>query len=297
MQFVSSALATLVSCNPSLMALTKLSCLLLVCVTSSTATGARYFPQIDCSPAPTSNSSNGTAFRANLLALPTDDIPAQAAATRFASTQAGGGGGDRALALSVCLGDSAPAQYRESLAAAVADVVAGCGAASPRAGAWLDGCYRSYLAAYATDTNTTTSPSPAGGEFHRWLDNLYATLLDMRNGVAARMLATQAVDVGAAATTGLAGPVLAQCAAGVAPADCVQCLEGAAGAMPRCFRDGRLEQGEGVGVVVSDDCVLRFDMTSSPAPRTSDTCDGTCKLLALAFGVALGIILSFTFNL
>ncbi|BAS74601.1 uncharacterized protein [Oryza sativa Japonica Group] len=298
MQFV-SGLATLVSCNPSLMALTKLSCLLLVCVTS-TATGARYFPQIDCSPAPTSNSSNGTAFRANLLALPTDDLPAQAAATRFASTQAGGG--DRALALSVCLGDSTPALYRESLAAAVADVVAGCGA---RAGAWLDGCYRSYLAAYAADTNTTMSPSPAGGEFHRWVvtgdvlpfsDNLYATFLDMSNGVAARMLA---IDVGAATTrTGLAGRVVAQCAAGVAPADCVQCLEGAAREIPRCFREARREeQGEGVGVVVSDDCVLRFDMTSSPAPRTSDTCDGTCKLLALAFGVALGIILSFTFNL
>uniref|UniRef100_A0A0D9YFN6 Gnk2-homologous domain-containing protein n=1 Tax=Oryza glumipatula TaxID=40148 RepID=A0A0D9YFN6_9ORYZ len=215
--------------------------------------------------------------RENILVLPTD-LPAQAAATRFASTQAGDGD-DRALALSVCLGDSAPAQYRESLAAAVADVVAGCGAASRRAGAWLDGCY-CYLAA---DTNTTTSPS--GGEFHRWLvtgdvlpfsDNLYATFLDMSNGVAARMLATtatQAIDVGAATTTGLAGRVVAQCAAGVAPADCVQCLEGAAREMPICFREARREeQGEGVGIVVSDDCVLRFDMTSSPAPRTSNTC-------------------------
>ncbi|BAC03262.1 P0490D09.14 [Oryza sativa (japonica cultivar-group)] len=232
------------------MALTKLSCLLVVVFlagVTSTATGARYFPQ------------NGTAFRENILVLPTD-LPAQAAATRFASTQAGDGD-DRALALSVCLGDSAPAQYRESLAAAVADVVAGCGAASRRAGAWLDG------------------------------DNLYATFLDMSNGVAARMLATtatQAIDVGAATTTGLAGRVVAQCAAGVAPADCVQCLEGAAREMPRCFREARREeQGEGVGIVVSDDCVLRFDMTSSPAPRTSNTCDGTCKLLAFAFGAAL----------
>ncbi|BAH91315.1 Os01g0774100 [Oryza sativa Japonica Group] len=256
------------------MALTKLSCLLVVVFlagVTSTATGARYFPQ------------NGTAFRENILVLPTD-LPAQAAATRFASTQAGDGD-DRALALSVCLGDSAPAQYRESLAAAVADVVAGCGAASRRAGAWLDGCY-CYLAA---DTNMTTSPS--GGSSTGGSDNLYATFLDMSNGVAARMLATtatQAIDVGAATTTGLAGRVVAQCAAGVAPADCVQCLEGAAREMPRCFREARREeQGEGVGIVVSDDCVLRFDMTSSPAPRTSNTCDGTCKLLAFAFGAAL----------
>nr|BAD52948.1 hypothetical protein [Oryza sativa Japonica Group] len=69
--------------------------------------------------------------------------------------------------------------------------------------------------------------------------------------------ATQEFDDGA--NTGLAGRVLAQCAAGRAPADCVQCLQDSARAMPRCCWNTR-GLGESVAVVLSDDCVLQFTM-------------------------------------
>uniref|UniRef100_A0A0D9YFN7 Gnk2-homologous domain-containing protein n=1 Tax=Oryza glumipatula TaxID=40148 RepID=A0A0D9YFN7_9ORYZ len=69
--------------------------------------------------------------------------------------------------------------------------------------------------------------------------------------------ATQEFDDGA--NTGLAGRVLAQCAAGRAPADCVQCLQDSARSMPRCCWNTR-GLGESVAVVLSDDCVLQFTM-------------------------------------
>ncbi|KAF0917109.1 hypothetical protein E2562_016915 [Oryza meyeriana var. granulata] len=157
------------------MALTKLSSVLLllaqlldVGVTSSAIVtrGTRrdttgYFPQIDCPPAPMATStSNGTAFRANLLAL-LASLPDLAAPTGFASTEAGGEGeGDRAFARGVCLGNPTPVQCHACLTAAVEDVVAGCGATSRRVGSWLDGCYLAYA-----DTNTT---SPSEKAFHRW---------------------------------------------------------------------------------------------------------------------------------
>ncbi|BAC03263.1 P0490D09.15 [Oryza sativa (japonica cultivar-group)] len=76
-------------------------------------------------------------------------------------------------------------------------------------------------------------------------------------GAASASPATQEFDDGA--NTGLAGRVLAQCAAGRAPADCVQCLQDSARAMPRCCWNTR-GLGESVAVVLSDDCVLQFTM-------------------------------------
>lgn len=274
------------------MALRKLSSLLLVAqlllvvVGGASAIVARgtqlyttgYFPQIDCSPAPmaTSTGSNGTAFRANLLTL-LASLPDQAAPTGFASMQAGAGGrapggddDDRAFARGACLGDSTPSQCRDCLAAAVIDVAEGCGADTRRAGAWLSGCYLAYA-----DTDAT---SPRESAFHRWFfdgdilpfsDNLDPTFLDLANGAVSALAAaaanrsgsgrtmlaaTQEFDDGA--NTGLAGSVLAQCAAGRAPADCVQCLQDSARAMPRCCWNA-WGLGESVAVALSYDYVLQ----------------------------------------
>uniref|UniRef100_A0A0E0JPE7 Gnk2-homologous domain-containing protein n=1 Tax=Oryza punctata TaxID=4537 RepID=A0A0E0JPE7_ORYPU len=181
-----------------------------------------------------------------------------------------------AFARGTCIGYSTPAQCRDCLAAAVMDVSEGCGADTRRAGAWLNGCYLSYA-----DTNAT---SPRERAFHRWFfdgdilpfrDNLDPTFLDMTNGAVAalaanrsrsgRMLAaTQEFDD--SANTGLSGRVLAQCAAGRAPADCVQCLQDSARAMMSCCWDARGLR-ESVAAVLGYDCVLQFTMhLASSAP-------------------------------
>lgn len=99
-------------------------------------------------------------------------------------------------------------------------------------------------------------------------DNLDPTFLDLANGAVSALAAaaanrsgsgrtmlaaTQEFDDGA--NTGLAGSVLAQCAAGRAPADCVQCLQDSARAMPRCCWNA-WGLGESVAVALSYDCVL-----------------------------------------
>uniref|UniRef100_A0A0D9V6F0 Gnk2-homologous domain-containing protein n=1 Tax=Leersia perrieri TaxID=77586 RepID=A0A0D9V6F0_9ORYZ len=296
------------------MALTKLSTsfvliqLLVVGAMSSAANGS-FFPQIDCSPPPITatttmpSTRNGTRFRANLLKL-LADLPDAAAKTGFASTAAGVHDGDRAFARGLCIGDgdgdTTPDQCRDCLAAAAMDVVATCGAASRRAGAWLPGCYLAYA-----DTNTT-SPDERG--FHRWLvsgnvlpfsDNARPTFLDLSSGVVAaaarsaspRMMATQAFDDGAGAT-GLAGRVLAQCAPDRGAAECAQCLRDAARVMPGCCSQAQ-GRGESVAVVLSYDCVLQFDMhlASSSAPWAWIIFGTLCALLALTMGAVLGIIL------
>lgn len=306
------------------MALRKLSSLLLVAqlllvvVGGASAIVARgtqlyttgYFPQIDCSPAPmaTSTGSNGTAFRANLLTL-LASLPDQAAPTGFASMQAGAGGrapggddDDRAFARGACLGDSTPSQCRDCLAAAVIDVAEGCGAdtAAPARGS----------AGATSPTPTPTRPRPArarstGGSSTAtscrsattWTrrSSTWPTAPCRRRrrrrepvGVGRTMLAaTQEFDDGA--NTGLAGSVLAQCAAGRAPADCVQCLQDSARAMPRCCWNA-WGLGESVAVALSYDCVLQFTMhLASPAASLGG---GALRPFALAVGAAaLAIIM------
>uniref|UniRef100_A0A0D3EUP4 Gnk2-homologous domain-containing protein n=1 Tax=Oryza barthii TaxID=65489 RepID=A0A0D3EUP4_9ORYZ len=83
--------------------------------------------------------------------------------------------------------------------------------------------------------------------------------------------------------------VLAQCAAGRAPADCVQCLQDSARAMPRCCWNA-WGLGESVAVALSYDCVLQFTMhLASPAASLGG---GALRPFALAVGAAaLAIIM------
>ena len=113
---------------------------------------------IECYPAsaPTNATTNGTAFRVNVLSL-LAKLPSAAAPTGFASLHSSGRSANRALARGLCFGVAAPLECRRCLSMAATNLTSRCDAHSTRrAGIWSDGCFVSYA-----DTNATTPTDDA----------------------------------------------------------------------------------------------------------------------------------------
>ncbi|KAF7044755.1 hypothetical protein CFC21_053944 [Triticum aestivum] len=206
---------------------------------------------------PTSNTTNSSAFQANVLTL-LNALPRAAAPTGFASLSLGTGR-DRAFVRGLCRGDTTPSECLASLQAGVLDSRGKC-ASNRSVASWYDKCYITYADTNATnnynyevrsldvlsDIPTSFDRSSHDQEFYSLLDRLVARAASAGGTGEAKFATGEAVYAPNGTMYGLA-----ECMRDLSGEECNQCLQLLLTPMPSCCN------GYQGGTVQNFNCRLR----------------------------------------